>query len=209
MCSRKHTHTNTLFKIQVFGFVGFGACLIDIHVSKYFIFLHLIYIMYTNPYSMLLNHIAIQNYFKNYSKFKNFPIKNTVSGQRSTGRSTASISGLIGRPHQSTGPCGIGMHICARLPVDRTGWPTDRPLLSGFVGRPGRSTDRSNYSFWLACGRPSPMALLPDRLPVDRPGWPTAASSPQRLVSWNLFSGFDFDGSFSYFWFSCAYYLTY
>ena len=38
----KKTHTNTLFKIQVFGYVGFGACLINIHVSKYFKFLYLV-----------------------------------------------------------------------------------------------------------------------------------------------------------------------
>ena len=84
--------------------------------------------MYTIPYSMLLNHIAIQNYFKNYSKFKIFPIKNTVSGQRLTGQSTASISGLIGRPDRST------------VPVDRALWLW-RARLCTSAGRPDRSTD--------------------------------------------------------------------
>ena len=169
--------------------------------------------MYTNPYSMLLNHIAFQNYFKIFSKFKFFPIKILLQALRSTGRSTASISGLNGRPHRSTGPCVFGVHVCARLPVDRTGRPTDWPLLSGFVGRPGQSTDRTNICFCLNAGRPTgwpcPMASLPDGLPVDRAGRPAAASSPQRLVYWKLFSGFDVDISFSYFWNFGSYFLTY
>jgi len=50
-----------------------------IHDSNYFIILHLVYIMYTNLYSMILNHIALQNYFENFLKFKIFPRK-SVSG---------------------------------------------------------------------------------------------------------------------------------
>ena len=39
---RKTLTHNALFKIQVFDYVGFGACLIDIYVSKYFRFIHLV-----------------------------------------------------------------------------------------------------------------------------------------------------------------------
>ena len=80
--------------------------------------------MYTNSYSMLLNHIALQNYFKKFSKFKIFPIKVLFQAQRSIGRSTGSSSGLIGRPHRSTGPCVFGVHV-----------------LCTSAGRPDRSTD--------------------------------------------------------------------
>ena len=154
-----------------------------IHDSNYFIILHLVYIMYTNLYSMILNHIALQNYFEIFSKFKNFPRKILFQAYRSTG----SISGLIGRPHQSIGPCGLGVNVCARLPVDRTGRPTkvlcSRVLSVDRASRPTeqrivflferRSTDRSTVS----------NGYLPVGLSVDRAGRPTAASSPNGYFS--------------------------
>ena len=133
------------------------------------------------------NNITIQNYFKNYSKFKIFPIKSFFRPNGRPGGRPALFQALSvdrsGRP----GLVALACTFCARLPVDRTGRPTDRPLLSGFVGRPGQSTDRTNNSFCLACGRPigrpSPTALLPCGLPVDQPGRPTAVKNAPTVLS--------------------------
>ena len=129
---KSHTHLHFSKYDFCFGSLIQVHVLFNIHDSKYFIFLHLVYIMYTNPYSMILNHIASQNYFENFSKFKNFPRKILFQAFRSTGWSTGSISGRIGRPHRSTGPCGLGVHVCARLPVDRTGRPTAASRPNGY-----------------------------------------------------------------------------
>ena len=76
--------------------------------------------MYTILYSMILNHIALQNYFENFSKFKKFPRKNPVSG--------LSVDRIHFRLDRSTGP------------VDRALW-SGRACLCTSVGRPDRSTD--------------------------------------------------------------------
>ena len=92
--------------------------------------------MYTNPYSMLLNHIALQNYFENFSKFKIVPIKILFQAQRSTGSS----SGLIGRPGLVVLACTF-MHVCRSTgPVDRLKDPCSRVLS---VDRASRPTEQS------------------------------------------------------------------
>jgi len=168
--------------------------------------------MYTNLYSMILNLISLQNYFENFSKFKKFPIMYPVSGL------TVDRAGrpVHSRPDRSTEPvtepCGQGVHVCARLSVDR---PVDRleALCSlFFVGRPGQSTDSTKWNFSLAAGRPtgrpSPTASLPIGLSVDRGGRPTTACSPQRLLFWFLVSWFDWDLCVSYIWKFEGYFLT-
>jgi len=100
------------------------------------------------------------------------------------------------------------VHVCRSTgPVDRLTDPCSRVLSVDRASRPTEQTCVFCLASGRPTGRPSPTASLPDRLPVDRAGRPTAASSPQRLVYWKLFSGFNVDISFSYFWISWGYYL--
>ena len=142
--AQENSHTPSLSKIR-FLFLAFdlSSCLGGFTWLKIFIILYLVYIMFTNLYSMILNHIALQNYFENISKFKYFPIKILFQACRSTGLVDRSISGLIGRPDRSTESYGLGVHVCARLSVNRTGRPTGTTLLSGFCQSTG-SVDRQN-----------------------------------------------------------------
>ena len=117
--------------------------LIDIHVSKYFIFLHLVLIMYLIPYSMLLNHIAIQN----YSKFKIFLIKICFRPYgRPGGRPHLFQALTIDRP----GRPGLGALACTFVHVCRsTDWLT---LALGFCRSTG-PVDRQNKELFLFCFR--------------------------------------------------------
>ena len=92
--------------------------------------------MYTYLYNMILSHISLQNYFENFPKFKNFPIKKKSVSGLSVDRS---IPGLAGRPGRSTEPWDQGVHVlCTSV-----GRPTGSSLLSVF----GRSTGSVNRQF--------------------------------------------------------------
>ena len=121
--------------------------------------------MYLISYSMLHNPQTFWKYFKNTSK-----IKNLFLTYFRPLRSTGPVDRSCFRPERSTGPLVLGVHVCARLPVDRS---VDRQTL--------RSTDRSTDCMTLALefcrstdisyfcfkndrgrpsGRPGPTALL-------------------------------------------------
>ena len=107
--------------------------------------------MYTYLFSMILSHIPLQNYFENFPKFKNFPIKILFQACRSTGPVNRSIPGLTGRPGRSTEPWDQGVHVLCTSVGRPTGRPTGSSSLSVF----GRSTDSSKRKFSLAAGRPT------------------------------------------------------
>ena len=124
--------------------------------------------MYTNLYSMILSHIALQNYFENFSKFKKFPIIYPVSGL-SVDRAGRPIHS---RPDRLTGPVDRALwsgraHLCKSVGRP-TGRPTGSTLLSGFCRSTGpvdrqnkekiffgfRSTESNGYFANWTAGRP-------------------------------------------------------
>ena len=120
-----------------------------LHDSNYFTILYLVYIMYTNLYSMILNHISLQNYFENVSKFKKFPIMYPVSGL-SVARAGRPVHS---RPDRSTGPVDRALWSGCACLCTSTDW---KHFALGFlsVDRAGRPTEQREIFLWLPVDRP-------------------------------------------------------
>jgi len=83
------------------------------------------------------------------------------------------LTGQVGRPDRSTAPwsvdrpsrptCTALCTLSAQWPVDRDGRPLERAVLSGFIGRPGRSTGGSNGRILTVGGRPARSTGSTDR----------------------------------------------
>jgi len=132
--------------------------------------------MYTNLYSMILNHITFQNYLKIFQSSKNFLEKSCFRPiGRPAGRPDPFQAWSVdrtGRPSLVVMACTF-VHVCqSTRPVDRLKALCSRVLS---VDRAGRPTEQRNI-FSLATGRPtgrpSPTASLPmdcrSTGPVDR-----------------------------------------
>ena len=115
--------------------------------------------MYTYLFSMILSHISLQNYFENFPKFKNFPIKKSVSGL-SVDRAGRPVPS---RPGRSTAPvdralCLGRARFCARLSVDRPVGRLKAACSLCLAGRPSRSTGQA----WKGSGRPALSTARPE-----------------------------------------------
>ena len=107
--------------------------------------------MYTFLYSMILDHISLQNYFEDFSKFKNCPIMFSVSGL------TVDRAGrpVHSRPDRSTGQVDWAL---------RSG----RACIVHVCRSTGRSTDWNHFALcFLSVDRQFKMNFFL-WLPVDR-----------------------------------------
>ena len=122
--------------------------------------------MYTLS-SILLSFPYFKTFFTKFSNFKNpavFP-----------------VSGWPADRHGRPAPVPGRARLCTSV-----GWPpgsTDcKQLLSGFLGRPPRSTARRKLCFLLEDGRPDRSTRangsLPAELAADRPGRPPSLQQP-------------------------------